>query len=581
MTISRKRQRTISKFISRYRYIISLSIVICLSLFVFTTLAISDDSNILIGNNFPVSTVSSDKWSPSIAHNTQSNQYLTIWEDSRRGFGNEIYGQLLNADGSLAKQEIKITNTDESTNDGDPAVSYNESTDQFLVVWIRSYGPDNEAERLLGIYGVLVNSNGTLASGEMHISDTDAGSRHWPEIAYNNKSNEYLVVWENLVNYNLLYDIYGQRVSSTGGLVNDNFPISASDGDERHPKIAYNKILDKYLVAWDKGDAALENRNVYAQLVDSDGGLQAPQTPITTSSKDDSVDVASADSNGFMIVWRKFFNNADIYGAVLGSDSTLGSHFIISSADGDQFGPVIAFNSMSNKYLVAWDDYRNGPEGFEWRSGNSNIYAQLVNVDSSLDQGEILVSNAPKNQISPAVAYNPILNQFIVAWSHLNSNMKYDLYAQRLLGIYLPAIITQPVAQPQKPANQILSSFLSLSVKPKTIVLSKSTTISGTLRDSAGAPVVGKKISIRTGALKKIKKKIKGKVKAIKKLIWKVIATVTTNVNGQFTLKHKPKKTTSYQASFTGDGSYSASNSNAAKVTVKKAKKKAKKKKKK
>lgn len=109
--------------------------------------------------------------------------------------------------------------------------------------------------------------------------------------------------------------------------------------------------------------------------------------------------------------------------------------------------------------------------------------------------------------------------------------------------------------------QQTLNTLLSLSAKPKAVQVGKATTIKGQLKDASGKPVAGKVVVIKANG--------------------KVIKKIKTNAAGVFQFKHKPKKTTKYQASYAGDGNYKAANSNVVKVKVSKAKKKAKAKKKK
>ncbi len=109
------------------------------------------------------------------------------------------------------------------------------------------------------------------------------------------------------------------------------------------------------------------------------------------------------------------------------------------------------------------------------------------------------------------------------------------------------------------PTKTILTTMLNL-LAPKAVATAKPVVIKGQLKDANGKPVANKTIAIKANG--------------------KVIKTVKTSPAGSFGFKHKPKKTTVYQALFAGDADYSATGSKAVKVVVKKikkAKKKAKK----
>lgn len=102
-----------------------------------------------------------------------------------------------------------------------------------------------------------------------------------------------------------------------------------------------------------------------------------------------------------------------------------------------------------------------------------------------------------------------------------------------------------------KPYQQFTK--LTLFAKPKKIYKGKAITIKGQLEESNGKGIANKKIVIRENSKK--------------------IRTLTTNSSGGFSLKRKPKKNSSYKASFAGDTNYKASSSNVAKVKVKQKKK--------
>ncbi len=124
------------------------------------------------------------------------------------------------------------------------------------------------------------------------------------------------------------------------------------------------------------------------------------------------------------------------------------------------------------------------------------------------------------------------------------------------------------------PPKTVLSTLLSLSANQKAIKAGNFALIKGQLKDTSGNPVAGKEVIIKQKVLKKKKKKVKGKIKVIKKWTWKKLAVVKTDTNGNFTLKVKPKQTTTYMAEFAGDSGYSAKSSNVVKLTVKKSKNK-------
>src|SRR5262245_47135133 len=77
-----------------------------------------------------------------------------------------------------------------------------------------------------------------------------------PAISYNPNGQEYLVIWEGDINVGE-DEIFGQRVSGAGNLVNPGFRIS-TQGPEgsslfnaRDPALAYNASAQQFLAVWE------------------------------------------------------------------------------------------------------------------------------------------------------------------------------------------------------------------------------------------------------------------------------------------------------------------------------------------
>src|SRR5262249_14586826 len=142
-----------------------------------------------------------------------------------------------------------------------PAVAYNPTNNEYLVVWHGDTVTDNEYE----IFGQRLDAaTGALLGGEVRLSDMgpDGDTRYsalGTAVAYNGVNNESLVVWHGDDNSGNLgvgeYEIFGQRLNAATGAavgVND-FRISdmGPDGDTNFgafaPAVAYNGAANEYL----------------------------------------------------------------------------------------------------------------------------------------------------------------------------------------------------------------------------------------------------------------------------------------------------------------------------------------------
>ena len=192
-----------------------------------------------------------------------TNQYLVVWGDNRNA-NVDIFGQLVNTTGTLSGGNFVIS--DAANNQMTPSIAYN-GTNQYLVVW-----HDNRSGTNWDIYGQLVNTSGLLDPGGNFPISNDVSNQLEPSVVYNSSTNQYLVVWQDVRNSN--DDIYGQLVDVGGLLSGGNFPISTDPDDQRVPSIAYNSSTNQYLVVWHDYRSGI-NRDIYGQYLTDTGALTA------------------------------------------------------------------------------------------------------------------------------------------------------------------------------------------------------------------------------------------------------------------------------------------------------------------
>jgi len=256
---------------------------------------------------------------------------------------------------------------------------YNSQTDQFFSVWgdCRDvppggvyccgycYGDSSD------IFGQIVNAgNGSCFGGNIHIAGGSIGHT-LPAVSYNSSDNEYLVVWQgfkedyvaqpNSYAYGIWqekgYDIYGQRISGLngakiGGFIkiapnpvflkspcfgHVNSPAQECDDNQWHPRIAYSTTSHRYLVTWHDGRTRAQQydlfkmdstdqttfKDIYGQIVNADGTLSGDNFPVA-------IDPANTD--------KVYHGNAKRI----------------------QQYSEIAYDSDNNRFLVVWEDDRDG-----------------------------------------------------------------------------------------------------------------------------------------------------------------------------------------------------------------------------
>lgn len=290
---------------------------------------------------------------PSLAYDSQNNRYLLVYQKSEMGETPHIFGQLLNCDGTPFGEEFLISEGD--LDKLSPSVAYDGTNQRFLVVW-----QELRSGTSYDIYGQLVNANGTLNGSNFVISDAEF-YQYYPKVAYDNANQRFLVVWED-IRSNDTFDIYGQLVNADGTLNGSNFVISNAPNNQRNPSVAYDSVNQRFLVAWADTRGGI-SYDIYAQLVNANGTLSGSNFVISEATNAQySPSVAYDGTNQrFLVVWYDLRSGTDydIYGQLVSANGTLsGSNFAVSEAANDQNNPSVAFDSVNQRFLVVWEDAR-------------------------------------------------------------------------------------------------------------------------------------------------------------------------------------------------------------------------------
>ena len=93
-----------------------------------------------------------------------------------------------------------------------PTVAYNSQRQEYLVVWY------NDRPGCDDIRAQRVSSGGALVGGPFYIAAGCPADRHYPDVAYNSAHDQYMVVWEQYEAANG-YSIKARRVSGTGQIL--------------------------------------------------------------------------------------------------------------------------------------------------------------------------------------------------------------------------------------------------------------------------------------------------------------------------------------------------------------------------
>ena len=324
-----------------------------------------------------------------------------------------------------------------------PAIDYNSSSDEFLVVWEdyvwQSIGTLGIAAQRIGVNGSLIGESFAVV-GEWLTSRPFKN----PDIAYNPTAHEYLLVWE----YGLSSDdhhIYAMRLSSTGTAIGSNhIHIADTAKFESNPKVAFNPTDNEYLIVWEhrnidsittgSGTIDIIQNDIHGQRLSSTGSLLGGPILIATTSLDQSAPaVAFGSSNGnYLVVWQdtQATGETDIYGQKIGRTGALaGGKIAVSTYVYNQIKPSLAYNNKTNEFLVVWEDHQG-----DW-GDERDIYAQRITGTGTLQGANFAVSWEGEDfRLSPDVAYNSHANEYLVAWEYEEYYGDSHIYQRRVSG---------------------------------------------------------------------------------------------------------------------------------------------------
>jgi hypothetical protein len=297
-----------------------------------------------------------------------------------------------------------------------PRVAYNWIHDEYLVVWHNTW-PDGHRD----IYARRVSESGQLLS--WFAVSSGLNDRVQPAVAYNATADEYLVVWMYDVNGDgSSYEIWGRTIAWNGAYKNSEFEIRGySDRTFWTPRVAWNSYRNQYMVVWSAFDATTFLPTDVAFVVVSADGSKPFGAIITDAYQPHHADVTyNVAADEYLVVWRRMWtaSDGDIRAARLGVTGqvvTPPGVFTINSALEDQLLPAVTTNEQ-NRYMVVWQHAYPGP-CCDW-----DIRVQELDVSGNLVGFPFSIAASGDDETYPAIVARPGTGRdFLAVWQRSRS----------------------------------------------------------------------------------------------------------------------------------------------------------------
>lgn len=237
---------------------------------------VSPSGEVLEPAGFPIITNNSQR-TPSVAFD--GTNYFVVWSDwSNTSNGLVIRGTRITPNGTvLDAGGILISPVARPIGAVNPSIAFNSNSGNYLVVWdIGGFGGPwpYGAYPAAGIYGAIVSPKGEV-SGLIPIAISMWYGKGDPSVSFNPISNQFLVVYTDYRNYEinpLNFDIYGQLVNSDGTLSGSEIPIATGSIRQDIPSVAFGG--NNYIAVW--GEYSHKDADIYGARISPAGVVLDP-----------------------------------------------------------------------------------------------------------------------------------------------------------------------------------------------------------------------------------------------------------------------------------------------------------------
>lgn len=312
----------------------------------------ANTSGSAIGGGFRIDTSSNFPFGPAIAYSPAANVFLVVWVNDAA----QVRGRLVRyGAGALGSADVVLGTGGRKT--WAPAIAYSATSQEFLVSWSSSAGPN---------WIVRVSTGGATVGSPLQTTGNVWTQE--PALAWNPTNNEFLLAYAQEINPG--WQIRVQRISQ-GQLIGAPQTVHGA-GSTKLPDVSYSTLSGKFLVTWFQGNPY----GIYGRLMNADAtpaGAAQPMLPSSYGSYDANSLAYNDFTDTFVVASITPQNSLDTIGGAeissTGVPSTAMRFVEAAAGTGNRRYPEVAASSANGRFLTIYNRSQSSFWGQTLNSG--------------------------------------------------------------------------------------------------------------------------------------------------------------------------------------------------------------------
>ncbi|SHG50912.1 Por secretion system C-terminal sorting domain-containing protein [Flavobacterium fluvii] len=349
-------------------------------------------------NGVAICTAVGSQYSLNIVSDGSAGAIIT-WGDYRNASHDDIYAQRINASGVVQWTVDGVAICTAAGLQADPTIA-SDGNGGAIITW-----QDYRSFNGYHIYAQRINASGTVqwtANGVAICTAT--GDQYFPTIV-SDGSGGAIITWYT---YGTISgnnnDIYAQHINASGVVqwTANGVAISTTTGSQDMPTIVSDGSAGAIITWTDNRSNINDEYDIYAQRINSSGTVQWTANGVAISTATDRQQwqtIVSDDNGGAIITWEDYRSgstNTNIYAQRINASGVVQwttNGVAVATATGSQ-GFVAIISDSSAGAIITWSDNR---------SSVPDIYAQRI-----ISSGSLAISVFEKQDI--VIYPNPATN---------------------------------------------------------------------------------------------------------------------------------------------------------------------------